>query len=961
MTRTMNDSPALSNQSATVVGALIAIAGALIPGTAGASETPRTSGEPAQVAAGTAPIATRRVYVTARLVNESGTPLAGAILVSSAGGQVVTDDDGLAELEIAVDRSADSVHVTGFASERGRCLQGNTTVGLTKSVDNRIAAGTIMLSSRIECEPEWIPTFGTYTATTCIVHTATVFDDGSGGGPALIVGGEFILASGVPAKRIAKWDGESWTALGSGMNGVVLAVATFDDGTGPALYAGGEFTSAGGAPANYIAKWDGSAWSSLGSGMNEPVAALTVFDDASGGGRALYAGGEFTSAGGVAASHIAKWNGTAWSTLGIGTDHPVRALTVYDDGLGGGPALYAGGEFSYAGGVWARRIAKWNGAVWSALGLGMNNTVQAIAGFDDGSGAGPALYAGGVFTSADGITVNRIAKWNGTAWSSLGSGLSAATNWVRALTVYDDGSGSGPALYMGGSFTSVSGVAAFGMARWNGTAWTPLASVLTGKFHALVVFDDGAGGGPALYAGGEFFVQGGIRVNSIGKWDGTAWSALQSGVTVLSGLNASVSDLMSFDDGSGGGPAIYMGGSFTMAGGHIANFIAKWDDGVWTPLGSGVFPNYVRTVIDFDDGSGSGPAVYAGGGFTAAGGSPAKYIAKWDGKVWAPLRSGMDFWVSALTVFDDGSGGGPALYAGGQFQWAGSVPANYVAKWDGTAWTPLGDGMHEENVSAFAVYDDGKGGGPALYAGGSFNSAEGVAGTQGIAKWDGSAWTSVGGGVGPGDVAVRSMLVYDDGLGGGPALYVSGTFTLAGGVPANRVAKWDGDVWSPLGVGLSNSASNLTVFDDGSGGGPQIYVTGSFQGGALTYRIAKWDGAVWTPFGQEFDGGIDDMLVFDDGSGAPPALYLGGGFIMSPAGDSFLAKLQGCPTCVASPHGDLSGDGCVNGTDLAIALGQWDPVGGSGHGYGTGDANCDGVVDGTDLAVVLGHWQPVCP
>ena len=38
--------------------------------------------------------------------------------------------------------------------------------------------------------------------------------------------------------------------------------------SGTNLYAGGGFTTAGGVPANYIAKWDGSAWSALGSGMD---------------------------------------------------------------------------------------------------------------------------------------------------------------------------------------------------------------------------------------------------------------------------------------------------------------------------------------------------------------------------------------------------------------------------------------------------------------------------------------------------------------------------------------------------------------------------------------------------------------------------------------------------------------------------------------------------------------------
>jgi hypothetical protein len=69
----------------------------------------------------------------------------------------------------------------------------------------------------------------------------------------------------------------------------VYALTVFDDGGGPALYAGGEFTTAGGSSTNNIAKWDGASWSALGSGMNHVVRALTVLDD--GGGPALHPGG----------------------------------------------------------------------------------------------------------------------------------------------------------------------------------------------------------------------------------------------------------------------------------------------------------------------------------------------------------------------------------------------------------------------------------------------------------------------------------------------------------------------------------------------------------------------------------------------------------------------------------------------------------------------------------------------
>jgi hypothetical protein len=144
------------------------------------------------------------------------------------------------------------------------------------------------------------------------------------------------------------------------MNSPVSALAVFDDGGGPALYAGGAFTSAGGATRNRIAKWNGSSWSALGSGMGPAapliyVRDLAVYDDGSG--PALHAGGSFTSAGGVAANHMAKWDGTTWSALGSGMDGTVTSLTVFDDG--GGEALYAGGFFTSAFDSGDSYLAKW--------------------------------------------------------------------------------------------------------------------------------------------------------------------------------------------------------------------------------------------------------------------------------------------------------------------------------------------------------------------------------------------------------------------------------------------------------------------------------------------------------------------------------------------------------------------------------------------------------------------------
>jgi len=591
-------------------------------------------------------------------------------------------------------------------------------------------------------------------------------------------------------------------------------------------------------------------------GIGGSAYALSVFDD--GGGPALHVGGTFTTAGGVVANNIAKWDGSSWSALGSGVEGSalfVAALAVYDDG--GGPALYVGGSFTTAGGVATNNIAKWNGSSWSAVGIGADGfAVTALAVYDDGGG--PALYAAGDFTTAAGVAANAIARWDGSSWTALGSGLSGGVN---TLSVHDDG--SGPALFAGGGFTAAGGVAASKIARWDGSSWSALGSGLSGGVNpgvnALVEYDDGSG--PALYAGGGFTTAGGGPANRIAKWDGSSWSALGSEV---GGPNPDVFALSVYDDGSG--PGLYASGNFTTAGGTAVNGLARWDGSNWSALGSEVNTPWCMGV--YDDGSGS--ALYVGGAF---GGTVLGFtgVARWDGAEWSGLGSGMPGSVLALAVHDDGSG--HALYAGGNFSTAGSSPANKIAKWNGSSWSALGSGMGGTfpSVQALVVSDDG--GGPALYAGGSFTTAGGVAANN-IARWNGSSWSALGSGMSGANLRVSALVVYDDG--GGPALYAGGSFTTAGGVAANNIAKWNGSSWSALGSGLSGGLIALVEYDDGTG--PSLYAAGQFAtaGGGAVSNIARWNGSSWSALGSGMNSVVHALSVYDDGTG--PSLYAGGQF-----------------------------------------------------------------------------------
>ena len=124
------------------------------------------------------------------------------------------------------------------------------------------------------------------------VHTVKVIGDD------FYVGGWFDWATNpdgtvVKAERIAKWDGTTWSALGTGVSGTIIpSVYTIENIDGQ-IYAGGNFLAAGKASSRYVARWDGKEWHPLAVGVNDRVYKLAAQ------GQYLYLGGMFTRAGGL--------------------------------------------------------------------------------------------------------------------------------------------------------------------------------------------------------------------------------------------------------------------------------------------------------------------------------------------------------------------------------------------------------------------------------------------------------------------------------------------------------------------------------------------------------------------------------------------------------------------------------------------------------------------------------------
>jgi hypothetical protein len=643
-------------------------------------------------------------------------------------------------------------------------------------------------------------------------------------------GGLFAKAGGSPANNIAKYDGAAWSALGSGVGGVVdftgvRALAVDQAGN---VYAGGSFTSAGGVAANHVAKWNGVSWSTLGSGLGGDlysVDALAV--DGSG---HLYAAANYYW-NGYYGAELAVWNDTSWTTLSgspISYENPqgINALAVDQAGN-----LYAGGGFTTIGGVSANKIARWNGSAWSPLGSGIDGGVYALA-VDNASGA---VVAGGVFSTAGGSAANNIARWNGSAWSPLGDGLGGSWPRVAALALSQDGT----RLYAGGGFTSAGGVSANSVAQWDGSTWSPMGSGLS-DVSALAV--DQAG---ALLAGGGFTSAGGIIVNHIASWSGGQWSGLGGGNGV-DGVVSALAVNANSDVVAGG-----IGMSF--AGATATNSIARWDGATWHPLGQGVVGDVDALAAD-PEGS-----LYVGGEFTTAGGLSANNVAGWNAG-WSALGSGTNGRVRALAV-----GPGAVLYAGGSFGSAGGAAANRIARWNGVSWSALGSGIgvgYHGTVYALATDQAGN-----LYAGGDFTVAGGVAASN-IARWNGSSWSALGSGV---DGTVCALAVD---LAGN--LYVGGRFSSAGGVSTNRVARWNGAAWSALGSGVDGvwPAVYALAVDGG-----RLYVGGRFTsaGGDDASNIAQWDGAGWSALGSGI-GGEEGSEVYSLAVDLAGNLFVGGTF-----------------------------------------------------------------------------------
>jgi hypothetical protein len=301
------------------------------------------------------------------------------------------------------------------------------------------------------------------------------------------------------------------------------------------------------------------------------------------------------------------------------------------------------------------------------------------------------LFVAGDYT-ADSSNLNNIARWDGADWQPLDSGM---VGGVYAMEKFNG------ELHIGGYFYNVSNISnTRKIARWDGTAFHPLSKGITsgGQVNVMLSYNGN------LYVGGSFQTIDSLPIHTIAKWDGATWSS----VCNITGTFAMVESMAIYNG------ELYIGGYFTGINGQPMRNIARFDGTSWFAVGDGLSSDVIALVVDS-----ATNRLYAAGNFTSTGTGAIIFpsnVAYWDGAAWTPVGNGPALSPTSLTIYKN------QIYVGGYFSWINNIvnssgdTLNFICKWDGNDWQPLGKGLNC-SVQALSVFNND------LIVGGCFTMA----------------------------------------------------------------------------------------------------------------------------------------------------------------------------------------------------------------------------------------------
>lgn len=606
----------------------------------------------------------------------------------------------------------------------------------------------------------------------------------------LYVAGPFSNIAGMKSRGIAQWDGSAWSPLGKGVDGDVNAIVADNNGN---IYVGGLFSNAGGKPALNVAKWDGSKWSPLGKGIAGQVNAMIIDKEG-----LLYAGGLFTATGkGVEAQSVACWNGTEWEGVGI-SDYLETASGVFALALDSAGCLYAGGyDFSptcsicYYGIVLKREEYGWR-YFYSKAGTtsGIRYAVESIQ-IDR---TGTVYISGGSLCCLDPSDPEWLIIKEG--WNHRVVAVDSSGNVYMQEMNEEYGTGR--------------------LIKWNQDDSSVVGSA-RGRILCATFDSEGA-----MYLGGAFGKMKDIYTQNLIRLNGEeATAVFPSGIDsvvnwvecnnkgdvyicgVFSPINI-YSDEKHFKKLDGDSwitlpdiPSERPSSEIVDSRGNIYMVddyedIIQWNGTGWKPFADIFSRNFIRRLaIDADDN------IYIGGGFDSvgiAGAStkiPAANVARWDGTEWQSIGDGLDSYVWTIAAGPVGT-----LYA---IAYSHADSINHIIRWDGTSWSEIGTVHNVNATEAFNLTADRKGN---VYVCGPYDSIGGI--KCNCAMWNGESWTALN---------KQSRVVYYDQITDTSGnLYVTGQFDSIGGCAAHNIARWNGYEWEALGSGIA--IDNIYPFVD---------------------------------------------------------------------------------------------------------------------------------------------------
>ncbi|MFN8155672.1 MAG: T9SS type A sorting domain-containing protein [Bacteroidia bacterium] len=499
------------------------------------------------------------------------------------------------------------------------------------------------------------------------------------------IAGPFTSVSGINCNGFAKWNGSAWSSLNTG--GMILSVSTHFAEFNNQLYLSSLSSTTGFNQFNRVFKYDGSTLVQLGGNFDSDIYHLRFVNNK------LYVTGNFNLCGSTPVNHLAYWNGTSWTDDGTGLN-----FTTYDIAATAACTLVGGAGTNFGSSYFFQNAAVWRLNKWMPTGNGVNGNVNAL--LVDGQ----YVYAAGSFTDAGGLT-GRVMRWDGLQWDTLNGGLTIRV--VRDMAIFRD------TLYIGGNFTDPQTLGGRYLAKWNGSQWVEIPGDVNSDVYALEVYNN------ELYIGGAFTSMGSGPANQIVKYNGTTWTNLSSMT------NNTVKDIK-FDQNG----IMYVGGGFTTIGGLQARRIARYDGTAWSEVGSGV-DNFVNAI-----GISPNNDVYIGGQFYLGNNvGILNHFAKINGTTLQSVNGGIGSFSDNVYNIQFLCG---KMYATGVFRVNNNDTLNHIAVNDGSGWQSLGDGLvHDTTVNAagltMAVQNNRLWvGGNFSFAGGSRSDKIACYGTEGI-------------------------------------------------------------------------------------------------------------------------------------------------------------------------------------------------------------------------------------